>query len=45
MAYSSKSGVKISSTKSAILAVTFYLARNDKIALFVDEIFTPDFDE
>ena len=28
-----------------ILAVTFYLARNDKIALFVDEIFTPDFDE
>ena len=28
-----------------ILAVSFYLARNDKIALFVDEIFTPDFDE
>ena len=28
-----------------ILAVAFYLARNDKIALFVDEIFTPDFDE
>ena len=28
-----------------ILAVTFYLERNDKIALFVDEIFTPDFDE
>ena len=28
-----------------ILAVAFYLARSDKIALFVDEIFTPDFDE
>ena len=28
-----------------ILAIALFLARSDKIALFVDEIFTPDFDE